>query len=85
MAPINIPGMPRRAADQSPSNFFFGTSVDDPSSDVPVSAPSSAGGSDYGSADARVAGLYNSRGGFATTDGSGGGGSGNRFVGNLGM
>ncbi len=81
MVPINIPGIPRRATDQRPSSFFFGTSVDGPSSDVPLSAHSSAGGSDYGSGGGRLMGRSNVRGGGMTTNGSGGAGSsGIRFV-----
>ena len=64
MVPINIRSFPRPAPDQTPSKYFFGTSVDGPASDppvsaeLPVSAHSSASFTDYeGSGGIRLSGM----------------------------
>ena len=74
----------RAPAHQRPSDFLVRTFIDGPASDAPISASSSAGGSDYGSGGGRHLGLSDDRGGMTTTNGSGGGGSsGTRFVGSV--
>ncbi len=47
MVPINIRSFPRPAPDQTPSKYFFGTSVDASAAELPVSAHSSASCTDY--------------------------------------
>ena len=59
MVPINIRSFPRPAADQTPSKYFFGTSVEGPATELPVSAATSANsGTDYeGSGGIRLSGM----------------------------
>lgn len=80
MVPINIRSFPRPAADQSPANYFFGTSVDAPPSTVaPVSAPDSANGTDCGgSGGARGSAMPISRGGEMSSGSGDGRSSANR-------